>query len=118
MVKDQEGGWLGFVRNLFQGTLVNLLALPDKLRKTLDIIKGGELETRTPDILIGARLLYLAARQWLLALLGLAAIVLAQWFYTIHEAQSAQIAYTVAAIFGLLFIQAWRKGSRFFREMK
>jgi predicted unusual protein kinase regulating ubiquinone biosynthesis (AarF/ABC1/UbiB family) len=118
LVKDQQGGWLGFVRNLFQGTLVNLLALPDELRKTLDIIKGGELETRTPDILIGARLLYLAARQWLLALLGLAAIVLAQWFYTIHEAQSAQIAYVVAAIFGLLFIQAWRKGSRFFREMK
>jgi predicted unusual protein kinase regulating ubiquinone biosynthesis (AarF/ABC1/UbiB family) len=118
LVKDQQGGWLGFVRNLFQGTLVNLLALPDELRKTLDIIKGGELETRTPDILIGARLLYLAARQWLLALLGLAAIVLAQWFYIIHEAQSAQIAYGVATIFGLLFIQAWRKGSRFFREMK
>jgi predicted unusual protein kinase regulating ubiquinone biosynthesis (AarF/ABC1/UbiB family) len=118
LVKDQQGGWLGFVRNLFQGTLVNLLALPDELHKTLEIIKRGELETRTPDILIGARLLYLAARQWLLALLGLAAIVLAQWFYTIHEAQSAQIAYGVATIFGLFFIQAWRKGSRFFREMK
>lgn len=115
LVKDQQGGWFGFVRNLFQGTLVNLLALPDELRQTLEKIRRGELETRTPDILVSARLLYLAARQWLLALLGLAAIALAQWFYAIHETQSAQIAYIIAAILGLFFIQAWRKGSRIFR---
>jgi len=117
LVKDQQGGWMGFVRNLVQGTLVNLLALPDELRKTLQKANKGQLEIRTPDIRDGARLLYLAARQWLMALLGIAAVVLAQWFLKNEEPRSAQYAYGAAILFAYLFIRAWRNGSKIFRGM-
>lgn len=115
LVKDQQGGWMGFVRNLVQGTLVNLLALPDELRKTLQKANKGQLEVRTPDIRDGARLLYLAARQWLMALLGIAAVVLAQWFLKNEEPRAAQYAYGAAILFTYLFIRAWRNGSKIFR---
>lgn len=117
LVKDQQGGWFGFVRNLLQGTLVNLLALPDELRKTLQKANKGQLEVRTPDIRDGAKLLYLAARQWLMALLALAAVVLAQWLLKIDEHNSARWAYGAAALFGWLFVGAWRKGGKIFRNM-
>ena len=117
LVKDQQGGWFGFVRNLLQGTLVNLLALPDELRKTLQKANKGQLEVRTPDIRDGAKLLYLAARQWLMALMGLAAVVLAQWFLKLEEPNSAWWAYGAAVMFGWLFVGAWRKGGKIFRNM-
>jgi predicted unusual protein kinase regulating ubiquinone biosynthesis (AarF/ABC1/UbiB family) len=117
LVKDQQGGWFGFVRNLLQGTLVNLLALPDELRKTLQKANKGQLEVRTPDIRDGAKLLYLAARQWLMALLVLAAVVLAQWLLKIEAHNSARWAYGAAALFGWLFVGAWRKGGKIFRTM-
>ncbi len=117
LVKDQQGGWFGFVRNLLQGTLVNLLALPDELRKTLQKANKGQLEVRTPDIRDGAKLLYLAARQWLMALMGLAAVVLAQWFLKIGAPNSAWWAYGAAVVFGWLFVGAWRKGGKIFRNM-
>jgi predicted unusual protein kinase regulating ubiquinone biosynthesis (AarF/ABC1/UbiB family) len=117
LVKNQEGGWFGFVRRLLQGTLVNALALPDELLKTLRSANKGRLEVRTPDIRDGARLLYLAARQWLMALLGLAAVVLAQWFLRMGEPHSARYAYGVALLFGYLLLRAWRRGERIFKGM-
>jgi predicted unusual protein kinase regulating ubiquinone biosynthesis (AarF/ABC1/UbiB family) len=117
LVKNQQGGWLGFVRNLIQGTLVTTLALPDELKQTLQKARKGQLEVRTPDIREGARLLYLAARQWLMALLGLAAIVLAQWFSRIGEERSMQFAYGAALLFGWLFVKALRRGGKIFNSM-
>lgn len=117
LVQNQQGGWLGFVRNLVQGTLVTTLALPDELKQTLQKARKGQLEVRTPDIREGARLLYLAARQWLMALLGLAAIVLAQWFSRIGEERSMQFAYAAALLFGWLFVKAWRRGGKMFNSM-
>jgi predicted unusual protein kinase regulating ubiquinone biosynthesis (AarF/ABC1/UbiB family) len=117
LVKNQQGGWLGFVRNLVQGTLVTTLALPDELKQTLQKARKGQLEVRTPDIREGARLLYLAARQWLMALLGLAAIVLAQWFSRIGEERSMQFAYGAALLFGWLFVKALRRGGKIFNSM-
>jgi predicted unusual protein kinase regulating ubiquinone biosynthesis (AarF/ABC1/UbiB family) len=117
LVKNQQGGWLGFVRNLIQGTLVTTLALPDELKQTLQKARKGQLEVRTPDIREGARLLYLAARQWLMALLGLAAIVLAQWFSRIGEERSMQFAYGAALLFGWLFFKALRRGGKIFNSM-
>lgn len=117
LVQNQQGGWLGFVRNLVQGTLVTTLALPDELKQTLQKARKGQLEVRTPDIREGARLLYLAARQWLMALLGLAAIVLAQWFSRIGEERSAQFAYAAALLFGWLFFKALCRGAKLFQSM-
>jgi predicted unusual protein kinase regulating ubiquinone biosynthesis (AarF/ABC1/UbiB family) len=117
LVKNQQGGWLGFVRNLIQGTLVTTLALPDELKQTLQKARKGQLEVRTPDIREGARLLYLAARQWLMALLGLAAIVLAQWFSRIGEERSMQFAYGAALLFGWLFVKALRRGAKLFNSI-
>jgi ubiquinone biosynthesis protein len=117
LVQNQQGGWLGFVRNLVQGTLVTTLALPDELKQTLQKARKGQLEVRTPDIREGARLLYLAARQWLMALLGLAAIVLAQWFSRIGEERSMQFAYGAALLFGWLFFKALRRGAKLFSSM-
>lgn len=117
LVQNQQGGWLGFVRNLVQGTLVTTLALPDELKQTLQKARKGQLEVRTPDIREGARLLYLAARQWLMALLGLAAIVLAQWFSRIGEERSMQFAYGAALLFGWLFVKALRRGGKLFSSM-
>ena len=117
LVQNQQGGWLGFVRNLVQGTLVTTLALPDELKQTLQKARKGQLEVRTPDIREGARLLYLAARQWLMALLGLAAIVLAQWFSRIGEERSMQVAYGAALLFGWLFVKAMRRGAKLFNSI-
>ncbi|WP_353485138.1 AarF/UbiB family protein [Haliscomenobacter sp.] len=117
LVQNQQGGWLGFVRNLVQGTLVTTLALPDELKQTLQKARKGQLEVRTPDIREGARLLYLAARQWLMALLGLAAIVLAQWFSRIGEERSMQFAYAAALLFGWLFFKALRRGAKLFNSI-
>ena len=117
LVQNQQGGWLGFVRNLVQGTLVTTLALPDELKQTLQKARKGQLEVRTPDIREGARLLYLAARQWLMALLGLAAIVLAQWFSRIGEERSMQFAYGAALLFGWLFFKALRRGAKLFSSI-
>ena len=117
LVQNQQGGWLGFVRNLVQGTLVTTLALPDELKQTLQKARKGQLEVRTPDIREGARLLYLAARQWLMALLGLAAIVLAQWFSRIGEERSMQFAYGAALLFGWLFFKALRRGAKLFNSI-
>ena len=117
LVQNQQGGWLGFVRNLVQGTLVTTLALPDELKQTLQKARKGQLEVRTPDIREGARLLYLAARQWLMALLGLAAIVLAQWFSRIGEERSMQFAYGAALLFGWLFVKAMRRGGKLFNSI-
>jgi predicted unusual protein kinase regulating ubiquinone biosynthesis (AarF/ABC1/UbiB family) len=117
LVQNQQGGWLGFVRNLVQGTLVTTLALPDELKQTLQKARKGQLEVRTPDIREGARLLYLAARQWLMALLGLAAIVLAQWFSRIGEERSMQFAYGAALLFGWLVVKAMRRGAKLFNSI-
>jgi predicted unusual protein kinase regulating ubiquinone biosynthesis (AarF/ABC1/UbiB family) len=117
LVQNQQGGWFSFVRNLVQGTLINVLALPEELRQTLDKIKKGQLEVRLPDMLLGARLLYLAARQWLMALLMIAAIALAQLYLKTEAPHLTKYAYAAAIIFAFLFVQAWRKGARLFRDL-
>lgn len=74
-----QGGPLGYVRNLLQRVLTSALALPDELEKTLRKTRSGELEIRTPDTEAGARLLARALRR-----LGFAVLAVGAAFFSLH----------------------------------
>lgn len=115
-VMGQRGDMISFVRNLLQGTLSSTLALPDELRQTLRAANQGQLDLRTPDVRDAARLLYMAIQQMLYALLALAA---GFWTYQCAQSGDPNAKYSLAAagVFALLWLRAWRSGSRLWRRM-
>jgi ubiquinone biosynthesis protein len=70
---QDKGGPLGYVRDLLQRSLTNVLALPDDLQKTLRKARSGELEVRSPDVEAGAKRVARALRQLTLAVLAVGA---------------------------------------------
>ena len=73
---EAQGGTLGFIKNILQRNLTNLISLPGEVQRTLAQARRGDVEIRTPDIANGARLLYLGLQQFIWA--GLA--VISAWF--------------------------------------
>lgn len=117
-VLGQRGDMLGFVRKLLQGTLTNVLALPDDLRQTMQQVRQGKLEMGTPDVRDSARLLYLAVQQILFAFMALAAGAAGYWWAQNGEMQTAKYAYAAAGLFGFLLFRAWQRGGRLWKRMK
>jgi ubiquinone biosynthesis protein len=66
-----KGGTLGYVKDLLQSTLMNTLALPDELLKTLKKVRSGELEIRTPDIDSNLKMLARVLRRLSFAILAI-----------------------------------------------
>lgn len=67
---QDKGGPLGYVRDLLQRSLTNVLTLPDDLQKTLRKARSGELEVRSPDTEAGANRVARAIRQLAFAVLA------------------------------------------------
>lgn len=68
---QDKGGPLGYVRELLQKNLTNILGLPDDLQKTLRKARAGELEVRTPDQLEGITLIVKSLRKLTFAVLSI-----------------------------------------------
>ncbi len=116
-VLGQRGDLVTFVRNLLQGTLTSALALPDELRQTLQKARRGQLDMLNPDVRDGARLLYLAVQQVLFVLLALAGAGTGWWLEQHGGEPATRYAYGAAAVFGLLWLRAWRNGGRLYKRM-
>lgn len=117
-VLGQHGDWLTFVRQVLQGTLKNVLTIPEELRQTLQITRRGQLEMRTPDVAGSARLMYLAVQQLTFALLAMAIGAVAYWCWKEGEIQIARWALGATAIFTFLLLRAWRSGSLLWKRLK
>ncbi|MEO6759381.1 MAG: AarF/UbiB family protein [Saprospiraceae bacterium] len=76
---QDKGGPLGYVRDLLQRMLSNVIALPDELHKTLVKVRSGELEIRSPDTEAGARLVARALRR-----LGFAVLAVGTAFFSLR----------------------------------
>lgn len=116
-VLGQRGDLVTFVRNLLQGTLTSALALPDELRQTLQKARRGQLDMLNPDVRDGARLMYLAVQQVLFVLLALAGAGMGWWLGQNGGETATPYAYGAAAVFGLLWLRAWRNGGRLYKRM-
>lgn len=117
-VLGQRGDLLSYLRNAVQGTLVNALSLPEALQETLHLARRGRLELRIADARDGARLLYLAVQQLILAFVGLAALGAGYYLAQGSNPEMAPYAYGAAALMGFLFWRVWRKGGRLWRRME
>ncbi len=117
-VLGQRGDLITLVRKYLQGTLMNALALPDELHKTLQLVRRGQLEMLNPDVRDSARLLYLVTQQVLFTILGLAAGVFGWWLRQKGDPSGANYAFGAAGIFAFLLLRSLQKGEKLWKRMQ
>jgi predicted unusual protein kinase regulating ubiquinone biosynthesis (AarF/ABC1/UbiB family) len=114
----EKDNLVAFVTGLVRRTVATSLALPDELHRVLQKIDKGQLETRTPDIREGSRLLYQGFQQFVLALLIIAAATFGYLFYTNGHPQAARWSFGTCAFFIFLLLRAIRVGGRIWRRLE
>jgi len=105
---QDKGGPLGYVRDLLQRMLTNVLALPDELQKTLRKARSGELEIRSPDAEAGAKTVARALRQLTLAVLAVGAAFFSLRLHEMGWAEESRWGLWAAA--GLAVWALWPRG--------
>lgn len=114
----EKDNLVAFVTGLVRRTVATSLALPDELHRVLQKIDKGQLETRTPDIREGSRLLYQGFQQFVLALLIIAAATFGYLFYSNGHIKAARWSFGICAFFILLLLRAIRVGGRIWRRLE
>ncbi|MEZ4960659.1 MAG: AarF/UbiB family protein [Saprospiraceae bacterium] len=117
-VVGEKESLVTFVTGLVRRTVATTLALPDELHRVLQRIDRGKLETRTPDIREGAKLLYQVGQQFVLAFLSIAAATFGYLFYSNGHTGAARWGFGVCGFFMLLFLRAIRVGGRIWRRLE
>ncbi|MCB0520485.1 MAG: AarF/ABC1/UbiB kinase family protein [Saprospiraceae bacterium] len=117
-VVGEKESLVSFVTGLLRRTVATTLALPDELHRVLQRIDRGKLETRTPDIREGAKLLYQVGQQFVLAFLSIAAATFGYLFYSNGHIGAARWGFGLCGFFMLLFLRALRVGGRIWRRLE
>ncbi len=117
-IMGQQGDLVAFVRKMIQSTLSDLIALPEEVRQTLEVMRKGRQEMRTPDVVQSARLLYLAMQQLLFTILALSSGTLGYWWLEDSKVVLANYAFGFTGLFVLLLLKSWRSGGRQWQRMK
>ncbi len=100
------------VKDILKRTVTTSLGLPDELHRVLLKIEKGKLETRTPDIREGAKLLYQSGQQFVLTFMCIASAYFGWLFYEKGEILGVKWGFGLAAFFVLLLLRSLRKGSK------
>jgi ubiquinone biosynthesis protein len=103
---QDKGGPMGYVRELLQRNVTNILGLPDDIQKTLRKARAGELEMNSPDTVAGARLIAQALYSIGLLLAGIGAAFFSLRLMELGMTQEARYGFWAA---GTLFVVGlWR----------
>ena len=116
-VVGEDENLVNFVTGLLRRTVSTTLGLPDEFHRTLQIIEKGKLETRTPDIREGAKLLYQVGQQFVLALLLIASATFGYLFYKNGDPYLAKWAMGIGVFFLILLLRSLRTGSRIRKKL-
>lgn len=100
------------IKDVLKRTVTTSLGLPDELHRVLLKIEKGKLETRTPDIREGAKLLYQSGQQFIFTIMCIAAAYFGWLFYEKNEVIGVKWGFGMAAFFLLLLLRSLRKGSK------
>jgi ubiquinone biosynthesis protein len=100
------------VKDILKRTVTTSLGLPDELHRVLLKIEKGKLETRTPDIREGAKLLYQSGQQFVLTIMSIASAYFGWLFYEKGEPTGVKWGFGLAGLFLLLLFRSLRKGSK------
>ncbi|MCU0349141.1 MAG: hypothetical protein MUC59_19535, partial [Saprospiraceae bacterium] len=71
-----------------------------------------KLETRTPDIREGSKLLYQSGQQFVLTIMSIASAYFGWLFYEKGETLGVKWGFGVAAFFMFLLLRSFRRGSK------
>ncbi|MEY3051261.1 MAG: hypothetical protein RLY31_1046 [Bacteroidota bacterium] len=116
-VRQEKQDLLSLATGYLRRTATTALGLPDELHRVLLRIDRNQLQTRTPDILEGARLLYLAGQQFVLTLLAISAAVFGYLFYLKADAYATRWGFGLSFIFLAMLLRNLRTGRRIKRNM-
>lgn len=117
-VLGEKENLVSFVTGLLRRTVSTSLGLPDELHRVLQKIEKNKLETRTPDIREGSKLLYQVGQQFVLTLMIIAAATFGYLFYDSGEMRAAKWGFGVAGFFLLLLLRSLRTGSRIRKRLE
>ncbi len=117
-VVGEKENLVEFVAKLLRRTVATSLGLPDELHRVLQKIEKNKLETRTPDIREGSKLLYQVGQQFVLTLMIIASATFGYLFYDSGEMNGAKWGFGVSAFFLLLLLRSLRTGSKIRKKME
>ncbi len=116
-VRQEQDDLFSIASNYLRRTAGTALALPEELHRVLLRIDRNQLQTRTPDILEGAQLLYLAGQQFVLTLLAISAAVFGYLFYQADDSVGTRWGFGLSAFFLYLLLRNQRTGRRIKQRM-
>jgi predicted unusual protein kinase regulating ubiquinone biosynthesis (AarF/ABC1/UbiB family) len=106
------------VKNILKRTVTTTLGLPDELHRVLLKIEKGKLETRTPDIREGSKLLYQSGQQFVLTILSISSAYFGWLFYEKNEEIGVKWGFGLAGFFLLLLLRSLRRGSKIRQKLE
>lgn len=116
MVMGQQT-MLEFVGKMVKSTASTMIGLPDELHRVLQKLDKNQLDLRSSDNRLSARLLYAGIQQMLFALLLLACAAATAYFHLHQMHPIGHWCLGAAAISGFLFIRSLREGRSLIRKM-
>ncbi len=117
LVSGEKDNLLSLVTGLLRRSVSTTLGLPDELHRVLQKIEKNKLETRTPDIRDGAKLLYQAGQQFVFAMLAIAAATFGYLFHAAGETTGTAWGFGLSGLFLLLLLRSLHKGSRIRKKL-
>lgn len=108
-ILGEQGNFVQFVADLLKGNVVNALALPNEIHKTLKKAQKGELAVKIEGFEQRNRLIYALGQQFILSIFLIATLVFAYLFYKENETNLFNyLLYFGGFILFLLLKSLWR----------
>ena len=117
-VMGEKKGVFSFVTGLLRRTISTTASLPEEAHRVLQKIENGEMETRTPDIREGAKLLYQVGQQFVLTMMIIAAGTFGYLFHQTQEHGLANTGFFISGLFILLLFRSLWKGSKIRKRLE
>ncbi len=114
---ESQGGTLGFVQDFLKRNLTNLVSMPGEMQKTMQKVRSGDLEFRSPDFADGAKLIYFGIQQFVWAGLAVVAVWFGVHFLEMGNVGFARWAGGAAGLFFLIFLLKMWGGRKLRRRM-
>jgi ubiquinone biosynthesis protein len=109
-IVGEKRDWTKYLTGIAQRTATTLIALPDDLRRTLNLIENGEVRIQISDINTSAKIIYQLGQQLIFLLLSLAAATFAYLFFDAQHFAFARFATFAAVVFLFLLFRSIRRG--------